>query len=250
MFQASIFRELWEALDSFKRASGIASPDSHSKTIFYFAMTRSFLSISLCALIFPIIAGCSNNSSPGGGTSSVVIPTIGSTFVIARLDDGSSDTSLDRMTVVQTPSNTAGMRAVFDSSYANGFEDTAYYLIYASNGDVSENQTSWAGDPSLFERLPFGSHSAVDTSSSFSGTTTQTQAIWNGSGVPYSVNGNSFSTDSVTVVITTSSPGTATTTSYYTYSYIPALGIIARERDIPVAGATGYTVWLKSYTGK
>jgi hypothetical protein len=111
-------------------------------------------------------------------------------------------------------------------------------LSYESNGDVSIKPDP-SGNPATWQTLPFVSqiqnNSAYGEGSLALGDSTDVNSFAAGSGAGslFQLNGQSYSTDSVTLtesdVIIASYNGTITrdtAPAYYHYTYLPAIGLI------------------------
>ncbi len=193
------------------------------------------------------VTGCKSNST-AVNTPPPVIPPLGSTFVITHLQDGNTDNTTYTVLATNDTNKPSSKVFLMQGVTSIGAIDTVEFS-YESNGDLSEKPTVW-GDPTIFETLPFVSHANISsTSTPFPGQQTVTTAAFNGAGKPFTLNGTTYSTDSVTVTIQTITPGD-TSVYFYAYSYMPTLGLIAYEQSIPPPGVDGYIDWTSAYNPK
>lgn len=197
----------------------------------------------LLAITSMEVFGCkSNSTSPNAAHSA--IPTIGSAFTMIW-NGGYSLTSYDTVatTSLSDPAHT-GSKVIKLLETINGQTDSTFES-FETNGDVAVMGTTW-GNPSSFETLPFVSQNPVNSSFTGPAGLVTISAIGSGAGKPFLVNGTSYATDSVTVSVITPND-----TSYFPYSYIPALGLICIENYVPEsAGQTPTSQWLTEYVTK
>ncbi|HEY3874482.1 MAG TPA: hypothetical protein VGM92_03320 [Candidatus Kapabacteria bacterium] len=201
------------------------------------------ITFTLALLIAAFAAGCSSSSSPSTTTNTAtpIIPTIGTTFQTADIDNGSdlSHDTIATAAVVDGLHTGSTVRAV--RSFGKGLLTT--YESFLPSGDIAIQGTIWG--EYAFKVLPFASHTTVrDTF--WDGTAVDSiAAVYNGPGTNFTLNGQSYPTDSVTVSYTYS---VGDYTYEENYSFIPALGVLAYDRS--EANGGGICEKLVSYGAK
>jgi hypothetical protein len=188
-------------------------------------------------ILFTLLAGStfimsckSSSTSPAPANKS--IQDTGSTFAMQELSNGSLDTIIYTVfATTKTNPNTSGGKAIGLNSLrlSNGGSSQTYWC-YESDGDLSIYPNP-SGDATSWLTLPFVSHNSISTNYIVGGSnpdTVKTSALWNSSG-SYSVGGQTYPTDSVTVTVSSNMGSSSPPPVVYHYTYLPTLGIIAIE---------------------
>ncbi len=197
---------------------------------FIFSMNHKRIPAFLFLLaIIGSVAGCSKSTSPNNSTSSPY-PAIGSSFVMT---DNSAVPNYDTIVAIpqafaDTAHHGASSVELSETDSSNG-GNTITYESFLSNGDLAlEGASTGWGATGVYEVLPFVTHTTViDTfTQSYGGNVSfdTVTAVYSGAGKPVVLNGQTYQTDSVTVMAFTSSGGGGT--EFY-YTFIPSLGLVS-----------------------
>ena len=204
-----------------------------------------FLLLLVCLTVGGVV-GCSKSTSPtapNNTTTTVPMPTIGTTYIKTDNQGGMTYDAVKVTTVIDSVHAGSTVRMITETNASNGGIDTLYES-FLTNGDLALDgySTGW-GPAGKFLTLPFVSHTTViDTFTLSNGGNVAYDTVISvySAGAPYHLNGQTYQTDSVTVTNNGGGGGV----QYY-YTFIPTLGLIATDGN-----SGSYSEWVTSYSPK
>ncbi|GEM_PF-2979239 len=192
--------------------------------------------------------GCKSDSTSTGNSGTSSVPSAGTTFTISSDDGGFLDREIFTVRAADMSHLTSSKVIKAVGVHDNSQVDSTYYA-YESNGDVSLFSTSWA--QGVWATLPVGTHSDISVSANGGGgVTIQSVAHYEGAGAKYSLNGQQYSTDSVTVTQTSVYQGSQIAVIKEHYSFISSIGLIAIDHIDAASNTTASVSTLTAYSPK